>query len=171
MGSTRKSGNKPSWIQEYLPQEIVDSALFHFKITLPSGQVIEVDLTKDIDVDYENLENELSETPAQFIFWASVYSEMKMMVGIYERKLKARRGVLTEESVKLGHEKSIKLTVDAIKAIVEKDEDLNKLEAKLLMLQKHVGKLWFMVDALKMKSEHLRSLAGFKRQEREALRG
>ena len=57
-------------------------------------------------------------------------------------------------------------SVEQVKSIAEKDKELQKLDVKLALIQKHVGKMWHMVEALKLKAEVLRSLAGFKRQER-----
>jgi hypothetical protein len=51
--------------------------------------------------------------------------------------------------------------------MIDGDGDLVKAEAELALLQKNVGKVYHMVEAIKLRSEHSRSLAGFKRQEKE----
>ena len=49
--------------------------------------------------------------------------------------------------------------------IVEADDTMLALQSKLMIAERALSKLYGFVDSLKMKSEHLRSLAGFKRQE------
>jgi len=54
--------------------------------------------------------------------------------------------------------------------VVESDKRLNKLETELLLANKHCGKMYFMVEAIRMKSDNLRSLAGFARAELQDIR-
>lgn len=156
----------PVWIENYVPPELQSSILFQFKLKLPNDQTIDVDLRQDLDVDYEQLETQMMDIPAQFMFWGSVHSEMKQMAAIMERRVKARRGIIMDQAVQMAKAAGcFKLTDTQLKVIVEKDHDLNKLEEALAVVEKQAGKLWYMTEALKMKAEHLRSLAGFKKQE------
>lgn len=159
------------WFAEsHIPPDILDSTIFRFQINLPDGRTIQVDLTKDIDIDYDNLEDQMSDLPAMFTFWSCIYSELKYVVITTERRIRARRGVLYDEATTQARIHSVKLTETQIKVIADADETLNSLEAELAMFQKHTGKLYFMVEALKMKSELVRSLAGFKRQDKDMQR-
>lgn len=155
----------PIWIENYVPPELSASVLYKFKLKLPNEQSIDVDLRQDLDVSYEDLETQMADIPAQFMFWGSLYSEMKQMQAIFERKIKARRGIITDEAIEVAKSAGVKMTDSQIKTIVEKDEVLNKLEENFAIVQKQVGKLWYMTEALRMKSDSLRSLAGFKKQE------
>jgi len=157
----------PKWVSEHLPSELADSTLFRFKVTLPNGLSTEVSMLPDIDVDYDILEQQLQDIPAQYTYWAALYSEMKSMVAVAERKVKARKGECIEEVLESFKKEGLKPpSVEQVKSIAEKDKELQKLDVKLALIQKHVGKMWHMVEALKLKAEVLRSLAGFKRQER-----
>ena len=167
----RPRENNPSWIDEHIPPELASSTLFRFDARLPDGTTISVDLLQDIDVDYERLERQLEDTPAQYVWYASVLAELKAQVQILERKCKARRGYLTEQAVATAAAAGVRSpAADVVKIMIESDETLNKLEALLAKGQKHANKIHHMVEALRMKSEHLRSLAGFKRQERDTQR-
>ena len=150
----------PKWISEHLPSELADSTLFRFKVTLPNGLSTEVSMLPDIDVDYDILEQQLQDIPAQYTYWAALYSEMKSMVAVAERKVKARKGECIEEVLESFKKEGLKPpSVELVKSIAEKDKELQKLDVKLALM-------WHMVEALKLKAEVLRSLAGFKRQER-----
>lgn len=159
-----------SWITENIPPELANSSLFKFDVIMPDKSIIKVDLLSVIDVDYEKLEQQLCDTPSQFSWFAVVLAELKAQVYVLERKCKGRRGFLTNEMVTIGRETGSKLPADQIKVVIESDEILQKMEVKLAGAQATANKLHHMVEALKMKSEHLRSLAGFKRQDREAHR-
>jgi hypothetical protein len=92
-------------------------------------------------------------------------SEQKMVVGVFERKIKRRRAIVAEQILNTAKAEGISLRAADIKELIEADDILEKLEAELLIAQRSSGKLYNIVEAIKMKSEHLRSLAGFKRQE------
>lgn len=155
----------PHWISEHLPPEVIGSNLFKFKIKLSSGVAVDVDLMSDIEISYEHLEQQLDECPAQYVFWSSVYSEAKESVSILERRIKVRRGALVEQATAIAAKDTLRLTEKQIAYIIEKDDILNEWEVTLAVLQKKAGKLYHMVQAVMMKSEHLRSRAGFKKEE------
>ncbi len=169
----------PAWISENLPIELVNSTLFKFNITLqaierideetgrPVRKKIEVDLLPDVNLDYEDLEQQMVTLPAQYAFWAAVYSESRLGVAVAERKLKARRSEVTKIIMREAAEEKTKLTADIIKTLVESDPRLNEAEMAFQLAQMQTGKLYHMVEALKMKSELARSLLGLKKQERD----
>lgn len=169
----------PSWVQEHLPAELADSTLFRFQVQLlvpdsrdeDTGKVtyksIEVDMLPDLDIDYEMLQEQLTEIPSQYAFWAAIYSELKLGVAIAERKLKARKGKVIDRITSEAAKGKVRLTSDQVKAIAEADSDLRDAELKFERAQMHCGKVYHMIEAIKLKAELARSLAGFKRQEQE----
>jgi hypothetical protein len=162
----KMSESKPSWITENVPPEVAEQ-LFKFKIKLPNGTMIEADMAISPNVDYDAIEDELIRTPHQYVWWASLYSEAKAYVAVVERTIKVRRGNVTQIAINTAANQNVRLSEKVLMNVVEKDDVLNKLEVELANAQKNAGKLYHMVQAVQMKSEHLRSLAGFKRQERE----
>jgi hypothetical protein len=159
-------GQRPTWISEHLPDDIA-TALFRFSVRLPNNEQLNVDLATTIDFDYETLEEDLVKTPHQYVFWSAVYSEAKSMVALIERAIKIRRGVITEAVLESAREAGVKLTEKVVLGVIEKDEKLVVLDRHLIKAQKTAGKLWHMTQALQMKFEAIRSLAGFKRQEQQ----
>lgn len=196
-----------SWLTEHLDASLLGSTLFKFNVKLPNCGNVSVDLTEDVHIDYELLEQHLQDIPAQFVFWGSVYSEVKAQVSALETRISRRKAYLTRmmvEKAKFGGqkltEKQVQAFIDAdgvdenkvrrdqliknteratpltedelevaIKAAIQTElqQTLPYLEIQLLAVLKIQGKLWHMVEALKMRNENCRSLAGFKRQDKE----
>ena len=172
----------PSWIEEniaIIAPDLLGTTLFKFKVQLQvidgkdnqTGKIkrkeLEVNMLPDLDLDYEILEQIIQDIPAQYAYWAAVYSEVRMGVGLAERKLKMRYGQVIEKLNKEFEDRKYKPTVEVIKRIVEKDEAIAKADIEYQKAQMQCGKLYHMLEAIKMKAELARSLAGFKRNEQE----
>ncbi len=155
---------QPKWFDDFVPEEVANSTLFQFVVNI-KGQEIVVDMRADLEIEYAIIQSQLEDTPSEFAYWGAIYSELKMQVAKVERQIKARRGKLVDKAIKSAAQASVRLTDKQVQAIVEADQDLNRLEAKLIISNKHCGKMYFMVEAIRMKSDNLRSLAGFARIE------
>lgn len=116
----------------------------------------------DLCIDYENLEHEMEEFPNKYHLWSMLYSEIKEQLAIIEKKIKKRKGIVFGEINKQGGKN---LRRADISDIMEIDDVLEKLEASKIILDKQSQKLWFTLEALKMKNDNLRSLSGFRKQE------
>ena len=165
-----KIRKQPKWFDEYVPEEVANSTLFKFEVTTGRDQAgndqkISVDMRADLDVDYHLVQDQLEDTPSEFAYWAAIFSELKMQVAKIERMVKTRRARLIDEAMKNASAAQVKMTDKQTQAIIEADADLNKLELRLMLANKHAGKMYYMIEAIKMKSDNLRSLAGFARQE------
>lgn len=168
----------PSWIEENVicvSPELANTTLFKFNVTLqvrePDGngktkpKTITVDLLPDLDLDYEILEQQIQDIPSQYAFWSTVFSEVKMGVAVAERQYKMRLGEAMEAVTDRYAQNGLKPTAEVIKRIVEKDADLVKADIELQRAQMKAGKLYHMLEALKLKAELARTLAGFKKNE------
>lgn len=144
--------------------DIVD-ALFKLDFKLPNGKRVVGTFHTDVQIDYENLEDQLADTPAKYAFWSAVLSEQKYKIAATERAIARRRAILTNDMVSKSNDDGVKLHKYLLDELIEADEDMFKLSLTLIKEQRLLGKLWTAVNALQMKSEHLRSLAGFKKQE------
>lgn len=151
-----------SWF-DGLPDEL-SNCLIKLKIYLPDKD-IEYDFRPEVTLVYDQLEKQLEDCPQQFVFWSVIYAEQKAKVSVLERELmmvksRAERQIsaeLRKSNVKLGRAE--------INAIIELNETVHNVACQLIEEEKRLYKLKAMVEAIKMKSEHLRSLAGFKREE------
>jgi hypothetical protein len=160
----------PKWFSSFVPEEVSDSSIFRFEITIAGktkedARTITVDMRADLGIDYTAIQQQLEDTPSEFAYWAAIYSEVKMYVSQLERQVKARRGKIAQILVEEATKNSIKLTDKQLASAIEGDDKLNELEGWLIKMQKQAGKLFFMVDAIRMKCDNLRSLAGFARAE------
>lgn len=157
----------PAWFEDHVPPELITSSLFRFVITTSTGVKVNVELTKDIDITYEDVELQLKRTPAQYTYWAVVYSEARAMISVIERRIKVRKAKLAEETSKQLTEAGIRVTDKYIGLIIEGDDVLEKLETALIVANKNAGKLYHMLLAIGVKADNLRSLSGFKKQDRD----
>jgi hypothetical protein len=157
----------PKWFQEHIPLDLATSNLFKFKVRLQNGTVCEVNLAQDIDINFEILEDQHERIPAQYIYWAAIYSELRCAVAQLELKNKSRRHALVRRTIEEFRVKGTKLTDKQLNALVDGEPGLVKNEAELTIIQRNCGKVYHMVEAIRLRSEHSRSLAGFKRQEKE----
>lgn len=145
-------------------QELLD-ALFKLDFKLPNGKRVVGTFHPDTQIDYENLEDQLADTPAKYAFWSAILSEQKYKVAAVEKSISRRRAILTDQMVTKGNSEGVKIHKYLLDELIEADDKMFELSMKLIKEQRILGKLWTAVNALQMKSEHLRSLAGFKKQE------
>jgi len=164
MPAKRQDYRRPKWFEQYVPEEVANSSLFKFTIVLRDRK-IQVDMVANLDIDYGNVQQQLEDAPAEFAYWGAIYSELKLQVSLLERHIRSVRGKIAERIVKEAMAAGMRVTDKQVQAIVDADDTVRKLETQYAILQKHTGKAYFMVEALRMKNDNLRSLAGFVRQE------
>ena len=148
------------WYDDKIEKDISDT-IIRLSVSLGKDKVVNRDFRADVAIDYDMLEKELEDMPARFSFWASVLAEQRAEVSKFDRMIKVRRAAIVHELLE-GDASIPKWKVDDL---IEVDPNLIKLETRLIIAKRTESKLFAIVDALRMKSEHLRSLAGFKRQE------
>lgn len=156
--------NKKKWVKNNFDDDLAQS-VFKLKVELPNGKVITKNFSVDVEIDYDMLEEQLAETPAVYAFLSSVLSEQKHTCAKLERLIARRRAVIAQNANETAKTAGIKLHKYVLDEIVEADDKILELQGQLMLAQRTLGKLYGFVDAIRMKSEHLRSLAGFKRQE------
>jgi hypothetical protein len=156
-----------NWVGETIPTDIAESELLRFNVTLPNKKVMAIDMLACTELDYNMLEEQMADISSQFSFFAAVYSQLKYQCTIREKALKAKRGRLFDTFLKTAAAQTTRPpAADTLKIIVEGDKGLINLEQELAGIQRDTGKVWYLVEALRMKADMLRSLAGFKRQEK-----
>jgi hypothetical protein len=163
----------PKWIEHNVPEELTSSSLFRFDVTLQVAdpedptkkKKITVDVLNDLEIEMEVLEEQMQDIPAQYMFWSSVYSELRLAVAVAERNLKVRRGKATQFVQKEASDNGVKISVEQLKVIVEQDKNLTDADLRLAKAQMVAGKIWHMLRAVEMKHEICRSLMGLKKAE------
>jgi len=136
-------------------------ALCAIKVVL-HGNVKKFSIKDELKIDYENIEYEMEVFPNKYHLWSMLYSEVKEQFSVIEKKIKKRKGILYDEISKQGGGKMRRADISDL---TETDKVLNELELKKIIIEKQSQKLWFTLEALKMKNDNLRSLAGFRKQE------
>jgi len=142
-------------------EEDIKEALCTVKVTL-KGNTNEFSIKDDLVIDYEGIENEMEVFPNKYHLWSMLYSEVKEQLSVIEKKIKKRKGIVYDEIHKQG---GGKMRRSDISDLLETDDVFEKLELRKIILEKQSQKLWFTLEALRMKNDNLRSLSGFRKQE------
>jgi hypothetical protein len=149
-----------SWWEKEIPEDIAE-VLIVLKVKI-NGREVTRDWRKDCNIDYDKLEDDLTNMSSIYSFWTSVLADARKNLRITEFAIDIRKSkVLREIKVPEG----VKMTVADKGSIVTLDPEMAQLIAKQIELENIVQKLFGIVDSLKMKADNLRSLAGFKRAE------
>lgn len=134
------------------------------EIKLQSKKVL-VDVTAHVSMDYDTVERDLVNVPSELAFWSSVYAEAKLRTNILERAVKTARALAHDEIVKAALAENTRLPQDAIKTLVEKDERVNRAEVELATAHMVASKMYYLVEAIRMKGDLSRTLTSLKRSE------
>jgi hypothetical protein len=145
--------------------EDIRNLLFKLRVKLPGGKNLEHDFSGDFTPEYERLEEQLEETPQMLAFFGAVLSEQKHVCNVLELKIARRRAVVSENAREDATNNNMKIAKYVLDEIADGDDELLRLQTELLVGQRTLGKLYYFVDSIRMKTDNLRSLAGFKRQE------
>lgn len=179
-----------------VPQDLIDSRLFKFEVTLPSmwvhfcapcnvifdtsliacpqcqnnqlekrNKTILVDISANVSLDYDTVERQLADIPSEYAFWATVYAETKYRTNILERAVKTARANAHEQILDAAAKDGVRLAQDAIKTLVEKDDRVNRAELQHSQAHMVASKMFYMVEAIRMKGELGRTLTSLKRSE------
>lgn len=155
---------KPNWILDNFNKDLA-SAVFRLKVDLPNGKTVDRDFSIDMGIDYDMLEEQLAETPAQFAFLSAVLAEQRHVVNKLERLISRRRAVISQEANNTAKTEGMKLHKFVLDEIVEADDKILELQGRLMLEQRTLSKLYGFVDSIRIKSDALRTLAGFKKEE------
>ena len=153
-----------AWVNQLGLDKEVKESLFKLKIQI-NGKPIERDITLDLGIDYEDLENQMEDMPSVYAFWGMILSEARRQAAIAKKKVKIRRGIVADEVIRQAKEDKMRLNRGDIEDIIEMDEELTRYEFEQIEFDRTAGKLYNIMKALEIRSEALRSLAGFKKQE------
>jgi len=164
------------WFNKNIPPEVAD-VICKIKLSVNDGedkkQLTFSEVISSLNIDYESLEKQLEEMPGMFAYWCFISAEAEAQVALLERTVKYKRGLLQEAIIDKFNEKSDSIKNSdrtppqwQIKEMIEADKDINEAEIRYIIAKKNQSKIKAIVEGYRMKSEHLRSLAGFKRQER-----
>jgi len=178
--------NKPE-LDDWFAREEIESDLLNVVAAIkmpvrvqkngkPTFEIVERSFREDLAINMIDLEEQMMDAPSIYAFWSSLLSEQQMITAALERKVKIRRAAvkreLKAEAAKLavsggGLSTRSGLNRDDIDDLMADDSEIQDLEGDLIKARRTEGKLWGIVNAMKMKAETMSSLAGFKKQEYE----
>lgn len=160
-----------SWIKKNVSADLADY-LFNIKLTLPDRiGLVQRDVRADLVIDFDLLEDQLAENPEMLAFFDLLLAEQVAKVASLKVKVLRQRGKTLEailDASRMAHGQAMRRA--DCEDLVEADDAVVELEAEIILEQLKLDRVKSVVGSIKMKSEHLRSLAGFKKQERQETR-
>jgi len=144
------------------PSQPIGQELLRVSITW-EGQQIEQDLNSDVtfENDPDGLNKALTEQTSRFAWWAMLQTRAKKRVAILERDLEVQRArVLIESKIK-----AEKATVDVLKAMVEMDPEVERLERELIEAESDLQATTVGRDSMKERKDTLLAVASNMREE------
>ena len=155
---------RSKWYND-IPQEIRDT-IWRVRTRLPGVGDFEHNFQPDVDVDYDELEVQMEEIPSIFSYASGILADVKTMVSLKKLKLKRARASIVQQIYDDARRNNRNPPRQKdIDDLIESSEEVTKATAELIQAERVESKVFGMVQALRMKAEVLRSLAGFKRQE------
>lgn len=157
-----------SWVTNNIAPEIA-GYLFEIKITsLPARiGVFKRDSAPDLEIDFDLLEQQLEEAPQVVVFYDMLLAEQKAVVATLEREEEVLRGTIAEAILKKARDNNYDVRRADLEDLLEADDQLILLASKKILATKTENKLKAVVNGLNAKIDNLRSLAGFKKQEKQ----
>ena len=163
---SKEDDEKECWWED-LPDEIAEH-VYRLEFTLPKkGTIVSKDLRPSLRIDEDMIEDHLRSNPAARYFWSSIHAEVRSKVDKLERLAKARRGFARKDIATELSKTEIKQTDKLLDALVESDIELQKIEEEISDTWNLVNKLSGLIASIDMRHESLRTLAGFKKGERQ----
>lgn len=154
------------WIDTNIDKDVAN---YLFNITLnclpQKIGVYQRDVRPDLVISFEDLEKQLEETPEMLVFWDMLLASQKARRVTLERKREVLRGYLRRSMLKEAQTQDLRLRAEDLKEVINADKDLVNLEKQIINETYKEDIVRSVVRAIQMKAEHLRSLAGFKREE------
>ena len=160
-----------SWIKDNINEDVADY-LFNIRLDcLPKRiGVYQRDVRPDLAINWEMIEEELETTPEMMAFWDQLLAEQKSKVAVLLRKKDVTRGFVRRTMINEARDNKVSIRLEDLKDIINADENMVKLDKEIIVETRKEDKVRAVVFALRMKSEHLRSLAGFKKEEKRQIR-
>jgi hypothetical protein len=155
---------KEVWWED-LPEDIANT-VFRLEMTIPGKGSVAKDLRPDLKVMQDSIEDHLRMNAAARYFWSVLHADMRAHVGKLERLLKSRKGIARKKIAEELSQTEIKQTDKLLDALVDSDAEVLKIEDDIGDAWHKVNKLASLITSIDMRHESLRSLAGFKKGER-----
>ena len=155
-----------SWIKNNIDPKLVEY-LFVIRIeNIPNFGGYQRDTTDDLAINFEMLETQLQETPQMIAFWNALLAEQKIKVETLERRIKTVRGLVTKTLLKESQDNKVEMRSTELREIINADRKVLELDSELLRQKRVEERLKNIVENLIRKFDALRSLSGFKKDEK-----
>lgn len=155
-----------SWLADHVDDKVV-KYLFNVKVNLPEsvGHFCR-DSSIDLYVDFDKLESQLAEIPEIIALYDILLSEQRTNVDVLSLNLTVLKATVAETALKDAKTAGVDLRRMDVKDIIDSDPNVIEVATRILIEKRKEDKLKAVVLGLQKKADSLRSLAGFKREEK-----
>jgi hypothetical protein len=152
------------WIADNI-EPGVSGYLFNIQVVNVKGDIYQRNVIPDLEVNFDQLEEQLEATPEMIAFWDMLLAETKMNVEIIELKIRKLRGEITERMIKDSREAKYEYRYNELRDVITTDKSILQLEIELIRSRWKMNRVKVVVESLSRKFDALRSLSGFKKAE------
>lgn len=122
-----------------------------------AGQYVELDLRTELAINEDNLDKEMREQPAKYVYWSSVLERIRLYQESANLELESLLGELDiearEELPKLG----LKVTRDSVEGYISRTEAYKRAKEKCNNYDYLVRRLQFVVKSFEQRKDMLQS--------------
>ena len=156
--------SKKAELNKLFGEEAVEQ-LFRITITPKHGGPVTRDFSTDIHICYDNIQQELIEASAIYAFWSTILANQRLVVDTIKQHIISLSAKIQQKFMDAAKAGDIKIVKYQLDGFVEADESILKLQMKLAVEEKRLSVLYGIIKSLEIKSDNLRSLAGFAKME------
>jgi len=153
-----------SWIDDNVDPEITNH-LFCLRLRV-GAKIYTRNVTPELSIDFELLEEQLANTPQMIAFYNQILADQAYLVETLEGQLRSKEGQVWESISSELRSKGLDVRSTDLKKLTGADPMLRDMESRYLREKHKETKLKAVVQDLIRKFDALRSLSGFKREER-----
>lgn len=135
------------------------NSLDFYKLRLidESGEFVEVDLKEELAINDDNLEKEMRDQPAKYVYWSSVLERLRLFQESSNLELEALLGELDKEARVELLKEDIKPTKDSVDAYIKRTEKYKVAKEKCNYYDYLVRRMVFIVKSFEQRKDLMQS--------------
>jgi hypothetical protein len=159
-----------NWFEDTVEEEIIDYLFtLRLRVGTKSGvKVIERNVSPELVIDFELLEEQLATTPQMISFYNQLLADQSYLVEKLGRQIRTKEGQVWDSISKDLRSQGLDVRSTDLKKLTSADPMLSEMEDRYFKEKRKETKLKSVIQDLIRKFDALRSLSGFKRDERRS---
>jgi hypothetical protein len=127
------------------------------RIVDENGELLEIDLTRELKVNEDNLLQEMLQQPSKYIYWASILEKIKWFQESQELNLELEVAKLDKRARDFLKEHDVKPTKDIVEAYIKQQPEYEQARKNCQYYEYISGRLSRIVKAFEQRKDMLQS--------------